>query len=95
MPTPRCSAPHSGLILRARGEWCAGSLSEAPQALRQPELGLARIEAEKQFLPHLLIRKENIGLFGVILQRSAQLRLKCQQRQIALDEQVVQLTRLS
>jgi hypothetical protein len=69
-------------------------LSEASQPIRQPELGLTRIETEEQFLSHLLIREEDIGLFRVNLQGSAQLRLKCQQRQAALDEQVVQLTRL-
>ena len=83
-----------GLVLRARGDWRAGSLSEASQPIRQPELSLARIETEKQFLSHLLIREKDIGLFRVNLQGSAQLRLKCQQRQAALDEHVVQLTRL-
>jgi Adenylate and Guanylate cyclase catalytic domain len=53
------------LVLRPRRDWCAGSLSEAPQALR--EVGLPRIETKKQFLPHLLIREEDIGLFGVDL----------------------------
>jgi hypothetical protein len=58
---PRAQA----LVLRPRRDWCAGSLSEAPQALR--EVGLPRIETKKQFLPHLLIREEDIGLFGVDL----------------------------
>lgn len=44
------------LVLRPRPDWYTGSLSEAPQPLRQPELILDGIETEEQFLPHLLVR---------------------------------------
>src|SRR5215211_4202041 len=72
----------------------ARGLTQASQPVRQQELGIARIETEQQLLSHLLVR-EDIRLPRTGLQRSRKLRLECQQGEIALDQQVVQLIRLS